>query len=241
MGLSGPLVVGPLVVMFLIVVITFGSASSVGANGASPFCQPNSNLTCTGTTITNSTGSATGGTTYTCNPVGNACTLPFACPSGTLPPHTYCSAAGLWILNGGYSVFIPSSVQSNLGPAPVNTNGASGGGTNFIFGALTPDGMIAMIVTATTLVIIGAVSFFGTGGLDDETAHIVWITALLMGVWIMLASADGFVFGSPSSFFVQLNSLLAGMGTIAFFFLSMIYTFGVISTVSRSSGASAGV
>ena len=74
-----------------------------------------------------------------------------------------------------------------------------------------------------------------------RTAHIRkaifdgFIGGMLLGVWFILAGIDGFIFGSSTSIFAQLNIPIANMGTFIFGFLTLLYTMGTIGSVSRGS------
>lgn len=229
-GLSGPLTVFPLFVMAICVIVS-GAGGLTYSGNTSPFCVgASSGLSCD-----QSTGTDQAGTTYTCAAGGKDCQLPYNCPNLlSPPPPTYCTAkvgpSGVpgWWLPAGNSLLITTSAASNLGPIV-------GGSTSLIFGSINASGFIVMIVVSSVIVAITALNFLGSGE-NAEGIHIVWMCSLLIGLWLIMSASEGFLTGSPGSFFIQLDGLFPGTGTTLYVFLTLLFTLGTIGSVSRSSG-----
>ena len=233
MALSGPLIIFPLLVLTISILLAgAGTLETTGNN--TPFCiGASASLTCNSTTSGN-----TQGETYTCvsgvahlhlEAAGLSCQLPYNCPS-PLPSGTFCGAGNLWVLPQGSSLFIASSSVSSLGP-PVSV------GSTLVFGAIGADGFIIMVTISVAVVAIGALNFFGSGE-NAEGIHIAWLLSMLLGLWGILSAAEGVLVQSQTSYFVQLDAWVPGFGTLAYIFLSLLYTLGCIGAVSRSGGGS---
>lgn len=253
MGLSGPLVLGPLVIMFLIT--TFGlAAPPITTTQVNPFC-PGGSSSCgtNGIAVSTSTSQSATSVQYTCSR-STDCLLPYLCPTTSngavqpIPAGTYCKLYPLskstyinqWWLIAGDSVIVSQSSLSGLQPQPISS--APSTGASLVLGGINigAGGFLVLITSATIIAVLGGLSFFGTGE-NTEGIHIAWVTALILGTWGILAALDGVISGSPNSFFVQLDGLLSGLGTGLFIFLTFVLTLGIVGTVSRSNGASGGV
>lgn len=90
-----------------------------------------------------------------------------------------------------------------------------------------------IIVALIALAVLGSVSVFGTQFFTIESAHMVFEFGGLSILWIILTVASGF--GASDSFWSQLNqaSGVLLLGTMSFIFLSLIYTVGILRTISR--------
>lgn len=231
MGLSDDLVVFPIAVLMVIIV---AEGLSFYGQGSTPFCPgATGSMSCTSTSQ---------GVTYTCGTNTVACLLPYNCPA-PLPAQTFCvTGNGLppgvtqWYLNAGTAILLTTSSMSSLGPV-VNTQS-----TSLSFGPLTAQGFELMLVTTTGLLVLAAVNFFGSG-LNSEGIHISFEMGLILGIWGILSAVEGFIVGSPNSFFVQLNNLKgwSGVGSLMYLVLTLLITLGSIGTVSRSAGGPGGM
>lgn len=223
MGLSYPLVIFPL---FAITICILVAGSGLNIAGASPFCAgATNNLTCTPNTQTSAV-------QYSCSSNGPDCQLPFSCPQGGPPNPSYCiSGTTFWLLPAGTAIVIPQAMISSLGPSSGQTAGSA-----LTFAGITSAGYITLITVASTVVAIASISFFGTSPSNAEGIHISWMTALLLGLWIMLSAAEGFIGGSSTDFFAQLNTIASGLGTTIYLIMTMLFCIGTVSSVSRSSG-----
>lgn len=226
MGLSGPLIVFPLVALVLSILLGGAGGLTYTGPATSPFCVgANPALQCV---------SSPAGVTYTCTGggTGGSCTLPYSCPSSS-PPPTYCSPAGLWELPTGQSILVTNAAASNLGPPAVNTGAIT-------FGGIGPTGFIILISVTAAVVVLGALNFLGSG-LNSEGIHIAFLTAILLGFWAILSALEGVLTSDPNSFFLQLDGVVAGLGTTTYIFLTLLFTLGVVGTVSRGGSGGGGV
>ena len=106
----------------------------------------------------------------------------------------------------------------------------------FGFGSWTAlDLVVASIGVIVTVAAVVGLNVFGSGE-ASEAIHMLLMGGIFLGIWVFFSGLEGFIGGSPSSFFVQLNGALPGLGTFAYFMLALMYLFGFIKTVSRGAG-----
>jgi hypothetical protein len=107
----------------------------------------------------------------------------------------------------------------------------------FNFGSVGVDGLVAFIGVAVAVAVLASLTIFGSG-FNSEGIHIMFIAGMLLGIWFFLAALEGFLTGSSTSFFSQINSFsttwkLPPLGTIIWIILTAIETIGVVSFISR--------
>jgi hypothetical protein len=107
------------------------------------------------------------------------------------------------------------------------------GGAVFSFSSLGTSGFITMIGVAVSVAVIGGLTIFGSG-LQSESIHILFMGALLTGVWLILAGLEGV--GSSGDIFAQLNAGIIGAGSAFFGILTLCYALGIVGSVSRGGG-----
>lgn len=99
--------------------------------------------------------------------------------------------------------------------------------------SLDSNGWVAVILVAVGAAVIAGLAVLGSG-LNAESTHILFIGGLLLGIWFIIIAAEGYP-GSGELFFSSLDSTLPGAGAAAFLLLTLMYSVGVISAVSRGS------
>lgn len=226
MGISFYLLIFPMAIMSFLILAAGLGLTTTNSSGTGPANQ-------TGCIITPSenqqglscVGSSTN-ITYFCNSTGTTCTLPYNCP-GSIPAPTFCVNATTWVLPAGATLVIPLSLLNGLTPIATAPPGS------VTFAAIGQNGFTLMIGTATAVILITGLNFFGSGE-NAEGIHIAWITVLILGVWTILSLGAGI--GSGNSFFDDLNAFVPFIGTSTFIFLTFLVAMGTIGTVSRNSG-----
>ena len=240
MGLNVRLVGFPLAVLAISVILQFGGlaataqGSTVGFNGQSGGAVNVGTVDCTGfhyaliggtgPCLTTSPTEGTvlcGGDTVT----GQSCYVFDFCQPTTIAP-LWCNPVlqKTFLQPGSSATFANSQVVST-------TNSII-----FAFGALGPAGFTAMLVVAVSIAGLVGMQLFGSGE-SPEGIHVLFMGGILLGMWFLLSAAEGFLTGSPTSFFSQLNGALSGFGSTTYILLTLMYSLGVIGAISRG-GAS---
>lgn len=220
MGLSPLLVAFPIVV--LVAFITASGGSLQGA--ASPFSICNPDQPACGVSSSSVTIYGCGGSTFPCK-IADGCHVP------PFPPPAYCAGSVIPIINLNLeTTLIPANTTLTV-PTVITTLPANGAaGFFFGFGQIGPSGFIALIGLIVGIVCIAGFAFIGTG---SESVHILFMGGLMMGIWIFLSGLEGFLGGSSTSFFVELNALSSGIGTAFYVALTFMYLLGFMSMVKR--------
>jgi len=89
------------------------------------------------------------------------------------------------------------------------------------------------------LVALAGLTIFGSGT-STESVHIFFMGGLMLGIWIFISGLEGFLGGSKTSVFTQLNGPLtspggAGFGTEFYILLTLMYLFGFMGMVKRGA------
>lgn len=95
---------------------------------------------------------------------------------------------------------------------------------------------VAFIGIALTAVALIGIQVLGTG-IGTESVHILFVGGVALGIWLAFSSAEGFLVGSPTSFFSQLDAANRSLsiGTIFYVVLSLMYLIGTVGLVSRGN------
>jgi hypothetical protein len=243
---AGTLLLFPLLIMVIAIAVQQGNqAPNLQGSNTVQFCTSQVSTNCA---VQNSIG-----TSYTCQPTASIFGLFPNCkilPSCDIKPpfpafcisdpieaglagcigagiFTNYASCGVWLPAGTY-VFIPSStINSDLTT------------TSALFGlsATGPSGFISLIFGVVAIVAILGLTVFSTGE-NSESIHILFMAALLLGIWGILSGLEGYLGGStsPSEMFNSMNMMYPGFGTFVYVGLTLAYTLGIIGTVSRGSG-----
>lgn len=223
----------PLII--LIGLITAGGGSLTGASANYAICNPNSGISCQ----PSSSSPSVVYTVFNCNQgLGFPCKLASGCVVPPYPPPAYCTGNNLFglgpalvqetLLPAGASIAVPSTVVALAN----NTQK----GVFFGFGTVGTAGFITLIGIIVGIVSLAGLTVFGTGA-GTESVHILFMGGLFLGVWIFLSGLEGFVAGSPASFFTELNVLTgtSQLGTALYVLLTFVYLVGFAGMVKRGN------
>src|SRR5437867_3394164 len=139
-----------------------------------------------------------------------------------------------------FAIFIASSTANAL-QSPGQTIQFCKEGTNcnsgtniqtFAFGSITTKSFTDMITIAVGIAVIAGITFLGSGE-SPEGIHILFMMSLLLGLWLILSLAEGFVNSSSASVFSSLNGAVSGLGTSVYLIVTIIYMVGGIAAISR--------
>lgn len=121
----------------------------------------------------------------------------------------------------------------NAGPAASNTPN----GVFFNLGDIGPAGFIGVIGVIVGLVVLAGISALGIGT-GFESVHILFIGGMMIGIWLFLSAIEGFLSGSKTSVFTELNTSMISMGgapigTAFYVLLTFLYFVGFMGMVKR--------
>lgn len=129
-------------------------------------------------------------------------------------------------LNAGATVILTSSQVNSA---------VSASSALFQFGSIGINGFTVMIIVVVGIVCLASITVFSTG-MGGEGVHILAVSGMVLGIWIILSSIDGFITGNPHSIFAYLNQIpLDGfaVGTFLYILCSFLWTFGWLSAFTR--------
>src|SRR2546426_7994457 len=140
-----------------------------------------------------------------------------------------------------FAIFIASSTANALQNKPGQNVKFCNQGINcdlgsnvqsFAFGSITTNSFIQMIEIAVGVAAIAGITILGSGE-SPETVHIIFMSSLVLGLWLILSLAEGFVSSSPASVFSSLDRAISGLGTSIYLILTITYMIGGIAAISR--------
>lgn len=166
------------------------------------------------------------GTTITCaNPAYNGltpreCRILSDCP-GNMPSGLICDTGSAALIQGSTAYVAAANAVSTSNAAVFNLG----------FISLTSgQAFVAIIGVIVAVAAVVGLNIFGSGE-SSEAIHILLMGAAFLGLWIFLTALEGF--GVKADFFSQLNSAYAGLGSIFYSVLSLVYLLSFVKTVSR--------
>lgn len=154
-----------------------------------------------------------GGIVTTC-PVSNSCVPAYPSPA-------FCFQGKQYILPGE-SVTVPATQVAGQG--------------SFNFGSLGVGGFIDWIGIAVGVAVLAGFTIVGSG-LNAASVKIMFISGLLLAIYVLLATQEGFISGGNLSFFTQLNRNVAigtvslGLGTLTYIAITLMETIGIITYI----------
>lgn len=182
-------------------------------------------------------------TVITCNAVGNnqisltagACRILPSCVSPPAP--AWCFPWPLSIAFSGTFLSVGDTVV--LTSTQFNSGLSAAGVAVFPFTSIGPLGWISVLIIGVGVAVLLGFTILGNG-LSPEAVHILWISGLAVGIWVILSAFDGFLTGTPTSLFAYLNSIvLSGtavpIGTALWMICTLLWVLGTVSLVSRGN------
>lgn len=202
-----------------------GNLTGTGQNVG--FCNANTGCTNQGTitVVTCNISPTIGGSLAACKIFPN-CITPTPAPAWCFPfPFSLIPSDQGTFLSNGQSVILTAT--------QVNQGNLQNSQAIFAFSQIGPSGWIVIILVGVGIAVLAGITVFGSGE-NQETVHILFIGGTLLGIWFILTALDGFLTGNTQSFFGQINQMNPGqpLGTALYILLSLLYTIGVIFTIS---------
>jgi hypothetical protein len=147
-----------------------------------------------------------------------------------VPNGAYCVTAFFFI---NLRTAIDDGVSLYVAPSGQVTQATNIPTSQFAYGALSSQSLLIMVTVAVGVAALAGIAVFGSGE-NAESVHILFVAGLLLALWAVFSALEGFITGSPSSGFTQLN-LATGLplGTGLYLILTLLYVVGVTGTVSR--------
>ena len=219
------LLLGPLLIMLAIALFDMGaSATALGGSGSVQFCQTQG--------CSSPSGSNVNVVTYQCVTQGFVpCKILPNCINPT-PTPAWCFPWPLSLSPGDAGTFLNPGASLILTTGQIQQGQQAG---SALFGlSVNGEDFTVVIIVGVGVAVLAGLTILGNGE-NQESIHILFMGGMLLGIWVILISLDGFLSGSPTSFFAQLNAWDANTGSVLFGFLSILYTMGIIGTISRGS------
>lgn len=161
--------------------------------------------------------------------IANTCITPTPAPAWCAPFPLNFLFPGTFLWSGDTVVL--SATQVNQG---VTTTAAT-----FFFTSIGPTGWIVLILIGVAVAVVAGLQIFSSG-LGPEAVHILWISGISLGIWVVLSAFDGFLTGNPNSLFGYLNGIVINgfsgqLGTGLWVMCTLLWTLGILGLVSRGN------